>query len=365
MDTEQTCQLFTQSRLRCLVLEADRDAESLRADKYRKILDTVINEGRPDVAESHGQAARASHAARDASPTVTLDPVELTTSQHPSPNPSVVGRKRNSSFTDNPSQISKRARQALNISLASTSTSEPRSPGMLVTRDTNAPVLDVAGMLRNAGLMSPELTRAETICAEETPGISWTLFCNTFGGMKSEWPGCSKESGYEDFLCTIPVAIQPFMPLDTGKPGLVLRLPTVTESSQNDKSTFHVLTTMPQGGALYYRGKYAKIPLPQLQFKWKTLPPRFKERWIRRTLGPAKRALRARIELRNIQKREPAAAEVEEYSKLHFKDHVTFKQVSAAFKSGDEKMIVEGIYCTAYDSQLATIIQRAVQANGD
>ena len=98
------------------------------------------------------------------------------------------------------------------------------------------------------------------------------------------------------------------------------------------------------------------------------------------------RALRARIELRSIQKREPAAAEVEEYSRLHFKDQMTFKQVSAAFQSGDEvhrhllcfpimllltevrycqKMIVDGIYCTAYDSQLAAIIQRAAQANGD
>lgn len=48
------------------------------------------------------------------------------------------------------------------------------------------------------------------------------------------------------------------------------------------------------------------------------------------------RALRARIQFRNIQKREPAAAEVEEYSRLHFEDQMTFKQVSAAFQSGDE-----------------------------
>jgi hypothetical protein len=48
------------------------------------------------------------------------------------------------------------------------------------------------------------------------------------------------------------------------------------------------------------------------------------------------RALRARIELRNIQKREPAAAEIKEYSRLHFKDRMTFRQVSAAFQSGDE-----------------------------
>ena len=48
------------------------------------------------------------------------------------------------------------------------------------------------------------------------------------------------------------------------------------------------------------------------------------------------RALRARIQLRNIQKRGPAAAEVEEYSRLHFEDQMTCRQVSAAFQSGDE-----------------------------
>ena len=30
-----------------------------------------------------------------------------------------------------------------------------------------------------------------------------------------------------------------------------------------------------------------------------------------------------------------------------------------------QKMIVDGIYCMAYDLQLATIIQMAAQANGD
>jgi hypothetical protein len=65
MDIEQSFQLFTQAQLQCLILEADRDAESLKADKYRKILDTVMGEGGPDAAEC--QAARAVHAARDAS----------------------------------------------------------------------------------------------------------------------------------------------------------------------------------------------------------------------------------------------------------------------------------------------------------
>ena len=145
---------------------------------------------------------------------------------------------------------------------------------MLVTTDVNAPTLDMAEILRNSGVKSlKSLTSAETICAEETPGIGWHLFCKTFGGsMRSEWPNCKKKSGYESFLCA-NATLQPFMPRDPGEPGLVLRLPSVAGSSQNDKSTFHVLTTMSQDDrALYYRGKYAKVPLPQLQFKWENLP---------------------------------------------------------------------------------------------
>jgi hypothetical protein len=141
MDTEQTCQLFTQSQLQCLILEADREAESLRADKYRKILATVMGEERPGGAES--QAARALPTSRYTlvrssvaycrpsyvptkrpkveAPQPTSDPVELTTTPRPSTNPSVVDKKRrkgSSYFAQNPMQVSKRARLALNISYA-------------------------------------------------------------------------------------------------------------------------------------------------------------------------------------------------------------------------------------------------------
>jgi hypothetical protein len=44
MDAEDVHQLLTQTRLRCLILEADKDAESLRAGKYRKILDNLTCE---------------------------------------------------------------------------------------------------------------------------------------------------------------------------------------------------------------------------------------------------------------------------------------------------------------------------------
>ncbi len=138
--------------------------------------------------------------------------------------------------------------------------------------DASAPVLDVAGILRDAGLMPLELTRAETTCADETPGIGWALFCKTFGGgMRTEWPLCSNITCFVDFLCA-DITVQPYMPLDIGKAGLVLRLPSVAEVPQTNKSTYHVFSTMPQGGTLRYRGKYTKISLPHLQFKWEDLP---------------------------------------------------------------------------------------------
>ena len=62
MDTERTCQRLTQEQIRYLILEADRDAERLKADKYREILETITGEKSPEAAES--QAAPALQAAR-------------------------------------------------------------------------------------------------------------------------------------------------------------------------------------------------------------------------------------------------------------------------------------------------------------
>jgi|SRR6267154_1217415 len=44
MDAEDVHQLLTQTRLRCLLLEAERDAEIVRASKYRKILGSLAGE---------------------------------------------------------------------------------------------------------------------------------------------------------------------------------------------------------------------------------------------------------------------------------------------------------------------------------
>jgi hypothetical protein len=47
------------------------------------------------------------------------------------------------------------------------------------------------------------------------------------------------------------------------------------------------------------------------------------------------RALRARIQLRNKRRREPSAMEVQAHFQ-RFNDQVTYKEVAAAFRSGEE-----------------------------
>jgi hypothetical protein len=217
------------------------------------------------------------------------------------------------------------------------STSDPRSPSMFMPRDI--PVVEVAGVLKRTGLVPLELTRAEATRVEETPGIRWATFSKIFGGyLRSEWPQCSKFPGYSDFLCA-DVIVQPFAPHAAGKPGLLLRPPTVIETPDTEKHAIHVLSNTPQGDALYYRGKYTRVPVPELYFHWFDLPYHFQDRWVKRisnnTRKPAIRALCARIQVRNKLRREPSAMEVQAHLQC-FDDQVTYKEVAAAFRSGEE-----------------------------
>ena len=76
MDTEQTCQelqdtmraagsdvhqILEQTRLRCQILEVDKEVEALRARKYRKILGSLAGEGgaaQPQAAGTHHMPMR-------------------------------------------------------------------------------------------------------------------------------------------------------------------------------------------------------------------------------------------------------------------------------------------------------------------
>jgi hypothetical protein len=132
--------------------------------------------------------------------------------------------------------------------------------------------MDVAGILKRAGLMPLQLTRAEATLVEETPGIGRGVFSKLFGGFpKSEWPECFKIPGYSDFLCA-DIIVQPFVPHAAGKPGLLLRLPTIIETLETEKHTIHVLSNALPGDTLYYRGKYTRVPVPGIHFPWSDLP---------------------------------------------------------------------------------------------
>lgn len=48
------------------------------------------------------------------------------------------------------------------------------------------------------------------------------------------------------------------------------------------------------------------------------------------------REIRARIVLRNKTEREPSTSEVQAYMRNQFKDQITYKEVSTAFRSGKE-----------------------------
>ena len=149
------------------------------------------------------------------------------------------------------------------------STFYPRRSGKLIPRD----ILDVDVAVKRAGLMPLKLTRAEATRVEKTPGIGWVTFSKLFGGnQRSEWPQCSRLSGYSDFLCADVIA-QPFAPNAAGKPGLLLRIPTVIETPETEERTIHVLSNTLEDDALYYLGKYTRVPIPvQIHFHWFDLP---------------------------------------------------------------------------------------------
>ena len=199
---------------------------------------------------------------------------EVLTVARPSSDPPVKGR--NSSPPEN--SISARSSNGTChfSNVPQSSTSQTCDARMLVPRGKFQSSMELEAIFERAGLTPLVLTKAEVSCAERTPGIKWSTFVKIFGGaLNSEWPQCSKVPGYEDFACTT-VSAQPFMPLVPGKPGLLLQLPAVIEAPQSnhDKSTFHIFSTMQTGGRLHYRGKYTKIPLPQIQFTWTKVSPK-------------------------------------------------------------------------------------------
>ncbi len=178
----------------------------------------------------------------------------------------MTGRRRSLSPTESSAGSSRRTCHS-SIMLQPT-TPRPHRIWTLLSRDKFG--VDVEGILERASLRPFILPRAEATCVDETPGIGWGLFSRVFGGdhNRPEWPQCDKIEGYENFMCAY-VTAQPFMPLNPGEPGLLLKLSAVCETQ---KSTFHVFVETRKAGILQYRGRYQRIPLPHTEFRWANLP---------------------------------------------------------------------------------------------
>lgn len=294
MDAEKAHQLLRE-RLRCQILEADKESESIRADKYLNIImDTLARHGEDGSCAIQPEASRIlatkSFLARPKFPgdgvrcpdlyrggvliltQQSSGPVEALTIAQRQPeavDPPVVGRKRDPSSAENSesARSSKRTRHFSNVP-QSTTLKPPCDTRMSAPRDRFG--VDVEGIIERSGFTPLSLTRAEAARVRETPGIGWKDFIKLFGGTQnSEWPQCFKVPGYENFICTTAIA-QPFMPLSPGKPGLLIRLPSFIETPQSDRDrpTYHILSASQPGGTMYYLGEYAVIPLPKIQFTW-------------------------------------------------------------------------------------------------
>jgi len=135
---------------------------------------------------------------------------------------------------------------------------------------------------------------------------------------------------------------------------------------ENDDVAIQVLSCSPQDDLLYYQGQYTRDHLRQIRVSFCDLPAACRDAWIVRISSGRKRThatVRARIKLRNELGREPSVAEIQEYLLHHPTAPATRKAVSAALRAGEETMLCDGIYCTTYDSNLATIIQKSGTAD--
>jgi len=398
---EDLHQSLDKARLCCLILEADKDAEmaakdaeKLRASRYRSILAELMGEGdigagaanRPQSSGLHlipwdGSAHPTSRAlstyfARNrltvtepqAQPAATITECPGTRTSLPNSNSASHGESESDQNVVRASS-SRRTQQTARPVRVSKMTDNQRSAAQTTIRVPSASTsclpcindISLAEILTRAGLIPFELTRDELVRVNETRAIPRRTFPKIFGGSwRSEWPQCNRIPGYKNFLC-VDVNAQPFVQMAPGKPGLVLRLPTTDSAPRDGGDTFHVFLS--RRNLLLYVGEYAKLHHLRVEFDWNDLSHDCKHIWLGRMTGnyangTVFRTLRARIILRNKFKREPQSTEVIEYLTSRSDHTLPYSVVSAAFRAGEEKLICEAIQCIGYDSNLATIIQR-------
>ncbi|KAH9021615.1 hypothetical protein EDB85DRAFT_413009 [Lactarius pseudohatsudake] len=195
-----------------------------------------------------------------------------------------------------------------------------------------------------------------------TPSIRRSTITRAFGGdARREWFECNQRPNYKHFFCASARA-QPFAPTRVGDRGLILFSPAwIDAASDEEGRIFHAFVSTNHSAQrdteMNYIGDYTKVPLLQTQMEWSLLP--LKRAWLNRLWSlrtPMGRALFTRIKLRDFLKREPSVAEVQGRMQDAPAIEIQWQKLSAAFKSGQEKIQAVGIKCEGYNAHLASII---------
>ncbi|KAH9170587.1 hypothetical protein EDB89DRAFT_1977447 [Lactarius sanguifluus] len=223
----------------------------------------------------------------------------------------------------------------------------------------------VQEILDKAGLIPYTLSWGESERANMTPSIRRSGISKAFGGdARREWFECNLRPDYKLFFCADARA-QPFAPTHVGDRGLMLFGPAwIDATSDEEGRIFHAFMSTSHGAQrdakMNYIGDFTKVPLLQTHMEWSLLPSKCQRAWLNRLFSlrtPMGRALHTRIKLREILKREPSVAEVlGRMQDAQAVEDIQWQKLSAAFKSGKEKIQVVGIKCEGYNAHLASII---------
>ncbi|KAH9024422.1 hypothetical protein EDB84DRAFT_1440683 [Lactarius hengduanensis] len=224
----------------------------------------------------------------------------------------------------------------------------------------------IQDILDSAGLTRYSLSWGESERANMTPSIRRSTITRAFGGdARREWFECNRRPNYKHFFCADARA-QPFAPTRVGDRGLMLFSPAwIDAASDEEGQIFHGFVSTSHGERdtkVNYIGDYTKVPLLQTHVEWSLLPLKCQRAWLNRLSSlclrtPMGRALHIRIKLREILKREPSVAEVQgRMQDAPAIEVIQWQKLSAAFKSGKEKIQAVGIKCGGYNAHLASII---------
>ncbi|KAH8992345.1 hypothetical protein EDB92DRAFT_1857358 [Lactarius akahatsu] len=364
--------------LRFRILEADVRAQQKRADEYHELLLSLVEESastslstvpQPQPISPAPAPARPANSIRSSSrrqeiaagvPAVVtgalaqLRPARSTSvalTNRPAPYQPASGRNK---------QPWSSSSQASTTPIGGTHQDDSE-----VASDVPDDADAIQEILDSTGLVPYSLSWGEHERANMTPSIRRSSISKAFGGdARREWFECNRRPNYKHFLCADGARAQPFAPTRVGDRGLMLFSPAWFDAASDEEGQiFHAFVSTnhraQRDTEMNYVGDYTKVPLLQTHMEWSLLPLKCQRAWLNRLFSsrtPMGHTLYTRIKLRELLKREPSVAEVQGRMQDAPVIEIQWQKLSAAFKSGKEKLQVVGIKCEGYNAHLASII---------